>query len=443
MSTKVGIHDLAFQAPSLFLSIEDLAEARGIEADKLKFGLGLEAMSLCDLNEDVVTLASGAILKLLKQNPDITPDQIGRIYVGTESSIDGSKPIGSYIHDIVNQHFNGAVDGPNVLVNTDVVDMTFACIGAVDAMHNSLYYVQAETDKLAIVVAADIANYDLDSSGEYTQGAGAVAVLLGANPRLLVINNKWGVATKSEHDFFKPIRLTRQENLTITLHDEKPIFDGQFSNQTYQNRITEAWSHLSSKNAIWSAYDQLIFHLPYAFHGRRIVTSIVEAELLSTGELQKICETNDIDVNNAERSKLFAKTKPYKDWVKAKISAGEKLSSQMGNLYTASIFLGLMSSLEFSNPLSGSNILFFAYGSGSKAKAFEGVLVPGFESVVSAWKSVEMLNTRKQVTFNQYIDIRMQQLERPIASSTLVQQTSSGISDTNRYARKYELMQQK
>ena len=42
MRTKVGIHDLAFQAPSLFLSIDDLAEARGIEAAKLRFGLGLE-----------------------------------------------------------------------------------------------------------------------------------------------------------------------------------------------------------------------------------------------------------------------------------------------------------------------------------------------------------------------------------------------------------------
>ena len=151
MRTKVGIHDLAFQAPSLFLSIDDLAEARGIEAAKLRFGLGLEAMSLCDVNEDIVTLAAGAVLKLLRQNPSITPDQIGRIYVGTESSIDGSKPIATYLHDIVNQYFNRTEQGPNLLKNTDVVDMTFACIGAVDAMHNSLYYVQVESEKLAIV----------------------------------------------------------------------------------------------------------------------------------------------------------------------------------------------------------------------------------------------------------------------------------------------------
>ena len=204
MTHTVGIHDLAFKSPSLYLPIKDLAEARGIEPDKLKFGLGLENMSVCDVNEDVVSLATGAVFQLLKQNPEIAPEQIGRIYVGTESSIDGSKPIGSYVHSLINEHFSST---ENVLGHTDVIDMTFACIGAVDAMHNSLYYLQAEPDKLAIVVAADIANYDLGSSGEYTQGAGAVAVLLGTNPRLLKIDTKWGVAMKSEHDFFKPIRL--------------------------------------------------------------------------------------------------------------------------------------------------------------------------------------------------------------------------------------------
>lgn len=439
MRTKVGIHDLAFQAPSLFLSIEDLAKARGIEAAKLRFGLGLEAMSLCDVNEDIVTLAAGAILKLLRQNPSITPNQIGRIYVGTESSIDGSKPISTYLHNIVNQYFNETEQGPNVLINTDVVDMTFACIGAVDAMHNSLYYVQAESEKLAIVVAADIANYDLNSSGEYTQGAGAVAVLIGANPRLLEIKDKWGVATQSEHDFFKPIRLKTEGDHILKIHDEKPIFDGHFSNQTYQNRITEAWIHLDSSNPIWSAYHQIIFHLPYAYHGRRIISSLVEDELLASGLLKTICESNNIDINNLDRSKLFTKTIEYKNWINDKISAGEKFSSQMGNLYTASIFLSLMSSLELAKNSVGDTFLFFAYGSGSKAKIFEGELMPGYEKIIRMWKTSTILSDRRQVTFDQYIAMRTQRMTQPISVNSLVYQVSSGITETNRFERIYKL----
>jgi hydroxymethylglutaryl-CoA synthase len=41
----------------------------------------------------------------------------------------------------------------------------------------------------------------LASTGEYTQGGGAVAVLVSANPLLLEIENQFGVATDSVFDF--------------------------------------------------------------------------------------------------------------------------------------------------------------------------------------------------------------------------------------------------
>jgi hydroxymethylglutaryl-CoA synthase len=434
MINTVGIHDLAFKAPSLFLPIKDLAEARGIEPDKLKFGLGLENMSVCDVNEDVVSLAAGAVLQLLKQNPYITPDQIGRIYVGTESSIDGSKPIASYVHALINEHFSKT---ENVLCNTDVIDMTFACIGAIDAMHNSLYYLQSEPDKLAIVVATDIANYDLESSGEYTQGAGAVAVLLGANPRLLSIDTSWGVAMKSEHDFFKPIRLEQRAGKTVELHDEKPIFDGQFSNETYKNRITEAWSNYTSDKQI-SDYQQLVFHLPYAFHGRRIITSLLISEMEASGQLDTICEEFELDRNDTQFVRLFSKTPFYKNWVKQVIVPGEKYSSQMGNLYTASIFLSIMSSLCNAELDIDKPLLFFAYGSGSKAKVFEGKLSENYNAVISNWKVENELNERKAISFNQYENLRKNIQSVPLSNQSQIQQVASGILATNRFERTYE-----
>lgn len=122
---KIGIDDMAFMAPALALPIKDLAEARNIEYDKLRFGLGLKAMAVCDADEDVVTLASTALIRLFQQNENLDPSDIGRIYVGTESSIDGSKPIASYVHDIANQYFNSNNQGENSLRNCDVIDMTF------------------------------------------------------------------------------------------------------------------------------------------------------------------------------------------------------------------------------------------------------------------------------------------------------------------------------
>lgn len=432
-----GIHDLAFKAPALYLPIDDLAQERGIEADKLKFGLGLTNMSVCDANEDVVSLAAGAVIQLIKQNPELKPTDIGRIYVGTESSIDGAKPIATYVHHLLVEYFLLHGYSGDALKQCDVVDMTFACIGAVDAMHNSLAWLRTEPEKVAIVIAADIANYDLASSGEYTQGAGAVAILLKENPALLAIGDKWGVATKSEHDFFKPIRLKAENNEVVTLHDEKPIFDGQFSNETYQNRITEAWSHFKT-NSHFFDYKQFVFHLPYAYHGRRIITPLLIQDLKATNVLAEFTK-GEIDSESPDFVKLFAKTDAYKSWVKQHISSGEKLSSEMGNLYTASIFLSLMSSLLYSNASADEKLLFFAYGSGSKAKVFEATLQENYQLKVGGWNVAKQLSERQKIDFNTYLSLRQNKLNRPILLKAEIEQTASGITDTNKFERTYSL----
>jgi hydroxymethylglutaryl-CoA synthase len=438
MNDTFGIHDIAFKAPSLYLPIEDLAIARDIDPAKLIHGLGLKKMSVCDVDEDIITLAASSVIQLLDQNPDLKLTDIGRIYVGTESSIDGSKPIGTYVHGLVQQYFDSKGKDTTGINHIDVVDMTFACIGAVDAVHNSLYYLYANPDKVAIVVAADIANYDLDSPGEYTQGAGAVAVLLSKNPSLVSIPDKWGVSVKNEHDFFKPIRYQKVNGEILEIHDEKPIFDGQLSNTVYQNRITEAWEHFRSDELI-EKYDQLIFHLPYAYHGRRIITPLLQQELETEGTFDAICAENDIDPKDEQVSRLFSKTPYYKNWVNATIAEGDKLSSDMGNLYTASIFLSLVSYCLSDTVQTDKELLFFAYGSGSKAKVFTGKVQPQCKEKSSCWDIARHLEGRVKITFDEYIALRKKELKAPLANSNTIAQESSGISATNKFERTYIL----
>jgi hydroxymethylglutaryl-CoA synthase len=104
MSQSFGVEDIRFAFPSLYMDLSDLAIARSIEPAKLQKGLGLYEMGVCDTEEDVVTLAADALIDIIKSN-NLTPEEIGRIYVGTESSIDGSKPIASYLLGILTQYF--------------------------------------------------------------------------------------------------------------------------------------------------------------------------------------------------------------------------------------------------------------------------------------------------------------------------------------------------
>ena len=78
MSTPIGIDALSFHVPSLYLPIEELARARDIEYPKLNKGLGLNEMALCDINEDVATLAAEAAYKLITDY-QIDPRKLGRL----------------------------------------------------------------------------------------------------------------------------------------------------------------------------------------------------------------------------------------------------------------------------------------------------------------------------------------------------------------------------
>ena len=208
---KVWIEEISYYVPSIYLSIESLSKHRDLDYQKLNKGLGLEKMAIADSNEDPSSFAANALIDLFEKN-NINPKDIGRIYMGTESALDASKPSATYATDLVEQYFSESF-GERCLKNCDVTDMTFACIGGVDALQNTIDWVYRNPGKRAIVVTSDLSKYELNSTGEYTQGAGAIAILISEDPSILSIDNHWGVATKSENDFFKPRRTFDKKNL--------------------------------------------------------------------------------------------------------------------------------------------------------------------------------------------------------------------------------------
>jgi hydroxymethylglutaryl-CoA synthase len=410
-----GIEAASYYVPSLYLEIKDLAEKRGIEPAKLEKGLGLHKMGLPDVHEDAATFAAEALLKLIKDY-NLNPKEIARIYLGTESALDAAKPTASYAMQMVEKVLE-AEFGERCFKNCDVVDLTFACIGAVDALHNSLDFVRVNTDKKAVVIASDYAKYELASSGEYTQGGGAVAVLVSSKPDLIEIENNWGIATESVFDFFKPRRHFKKEDLSnapenfpekIEVFTDEPVFDGQYSNQCYQDRIREAYSHykeITGKNKPYEAWKYLIFHLPYAFHGKRVFTEIYSLE-------------NGLSYETPEEQKAVAKSEEYIRFINDKIEKSQRASSEIGNMYTASIFMALLSALQISfnenEELEGQEIGFLGYGSGSKSKVFAGKVSENWKNVVEKWNLFESLKNRTAINFETYEKLHRKQLETSV-----------------------------
>ena len=421
---KVGIDSIAFDIPQLYLPITTLAENRNIEADKLIKGLGLHKMSFLDVHQDVVTMASNAALKLMQQE-NLNPSEINRIYVGTESGIDSSKPVASYVLSNLEMIFGAAS-----FRNCDVVDLTFACIGAIDALQNCKDYIRLNPTKKAIIIASDNAKYDLNSTGEYTQGAGSIALLITANPRILSFSNEVGVSTQGVFDFFKPRRyFTKEEALQlennpewngvleneIAIYKEQPVFDGQYSNECYINRITEAYEHYKSESnqtgKLYENWTNVLMHLPYCFQGRRTFIEIFAKENAVLLEAQ-------VGETAKEKIKALGKSSEYVALINEKIYPSEIASGQIGNIYTGSIFLGLLSTLCYhfqqKSDLTDAKFGFIAYGSGSKSKVFEAEVAEKWETQIEKVTLFETLENSTAIDFITYEKLHKKELKQSV-----------------------------
>ena len=168
----------------------------------------------------------------------------------------------------------------------------------------------------------------------------------------------------------------------IEFYYEEPVFDGQYSNECYQTRIIEALEHFKNQENIdfLTNWNHLIFHLPYAFQGRRMMLDIwlrwIENRELM-GQLESEIGKKE-SVKYKDWKKAASKSSLYQKFVQDKILDSEIASSYIGNMYTASIFMSLISLLYHSysrkRNISGENIGFLSYGSGSKSKIFPKLL---------------------------------------------------------------------
>ncbi len=421
-----GIDAISFDVAKIHLPIQSLAKARNIEPEKLEKGLGLIKMTLPDAHQDTVVFGANALTKLILDN-NIDLSEIARIYVGTESAIDSSKPISSFLISLIEQKF-----GESSLAECDVVDFTFACIGGVDALQNCIDFVTLNPTKKAIVVTTDFAKYDLNSTGEYTQGAGALAMLITSNPRIITFENLWATSTKGVFDFFKPYRTISKKEITgntnndpwfenledeLEIHKDQPVFDGQYSNQCYMDRTRNAYFSfkklVNSSKTVYNSWESIIMHLPYAFQGRRMLSEIyaLDAENL-------IISGNETAVEYQNKLKEISKTEQYKNFVTQKLVPAELASSIIGNLYTGSIFMGLLSTLshfhDSKKEISGKKFGFLAYGSGSKSKVFEGTIQSDWKNAITKVHLFETLEKSIEIDFETYEKLHKKEQKQSI-----------------------------
>lgn len=277
---------------------------------------------------------------------NIDPMSVGRIEVGTETLTDKSKSTKTVLMDL----FVG---------NSDVEGATIvnACYGGTAALLNALAWCNLD-ERYAIVVAADIATYAAGPARP-TCGVGAVAVLVGRDAPLVVGER----ATHAAHvwDFFKPNPAT-----------EYPVVHGALSQTCYYQALEDVYERWSQKtNYTATSPDYWVFHAPYNKLVQKSYARLfyMDALLKSSGEFNEW-----LQMDRAETYMDKSLEKALKDHSASayaqKLTDANYASQQVGNTYTASVFLGLCSLISRKELTADQLIAVFSYGSGALATLY-------------------------------------------------------------------------
>ncbi len=365
MNSRFGIEGIAVSIPSHYIDLKTLAEARGIDPAKYYVGLGGRRMAVVTPEEDPVTLAAEAARKVLG-GYQVTPDDIGMLIVGSESGVDAAKPIAAYVHGLL---------GLNPQCRT--FDTQHACYGATAALRLAADWCAQGNGRRrkALVIATDIARYEVGSAGEPTQGAGAVAMLVSTEPGVVAFDAyPDAVFTEDVMDFWRPH------------YRSTALVDGKYSIECYLRALEHTYEAYERSSGVrWEDFTHLLFHVPFPKMAYKAFRRLYEREAAR--------RNGDFPPLDAEYERL---TGPAL-WANVEV----------GNIYSGSLYLSLAALLERQDAaVAGGRIGLFSYGSGSCAEFFSGSVGPD----ASVWRGrigvAEALAHRTEVGYETYLALR-------------------------------------
>jgi len=362
---KVGIDKLHFASSHLYVDMAELANARQEAPDKYLIGIGQSKMAVIPPSQDAVTLAANAAAPMLTAE-DIAA--IDLLIVATESGIDNSKAAAIYVAQLL---------GLDRRVRT--IEMKEACYAATAGVKLAQDHVRVHPAKKALVIGTDIARYGLHTPGEPTQGGGAMAMLISAEPQVLALADDSVLLSQDVMDFWRP------------LYHTTALVDGKYSSNIYIDYFQDVFkTYLNEQQANIADFEALTFHLPYTKMGLK-----------------------------ALRSVLPLATETQQAALLAHFEHARQLNRQVGNLYTGSLYLSLLSLLLTDPSLAADDLIgLFSYGSGAEGEFYTGRLQPNYQLGLDQGLP-QRLARRRRVSVAEYEQLFNGQLALTAADQTI------------------------
>jgi hydroxymethylglutaryl-CoA synthase len=380
---NVGLSDIAIYIPQPRIGLDTILDRRVAEdpsqARRLPRAIeatGQHAIRFPEPWEDSASMAGAAALRLLRPRSgarDFDLSRLRHLAVGTATSLDQSKPLSAYVGGLLRQA------GLDLPVTHSSFQVQHACAGGTVALLSvaSLLAVSSQADDAGLVVCSDVARYQVPSTAEFTQGAGAVAMLVENRPRLVSIDLATiGYASADVDDFFRPL------NSTVAR------VKGQYSMQCYNTAAEQAFAdhcrRLGRPPAeVLGETDIFVFHVPFAKMAYTAARQLLTQHLgIIDGEVDGFLT----------RRHFFAPL---------------EATAQVGNIYTGASFLNLRANLAeawkaHGQDIVGKKVLFTSYGSGNTMIVASMTVQPGAPAVIAGWQGDDFVASHRPASFGEY-----------------------------------------
>ncbi|KAJ6807550.1 hydroxymethylglutaryl-CoA synthase-like [Iris pallida] len=401
----VGILAMDIYFPPSCVQQEAMEAHDGVSKGKYTIGLGQDCMAFCTEVEDVISMSLTVVTSLLEKYK-IDPKQIGRLEVGSETVIDKSKSIKTWLMQIFQEHGNTDIEG---------VDSTNACYGGTAALFNCVNWVESSSwdGRYGLVVCTDSAVY-AEGPARPTGGAAAIAMLIGPNAPIIFESKLRGTHMSHVYDFYKP-----------NLASEYPVVDGKLSQTCYLMALDSCYKRFCSKYEKFegkqfsiSDADYFVFHSPYNKLVQKSFARLYFNDFLHNSsyvdkDAREILEpfsklTGDESYQSRELEK--ASQQVAKKIYNEKVQPSTLIPKQVGNMYTASLYAAFASVLHNKNStLGGQRIVMFSYGSGLSSTMFSFKLRNGehpfsLSNVASVMSVSEKLESRHMFVPRKFVE---------------------------------------
>jgi len=302
----IGIVSYGAYVPRLRITPEEIGKVWGVDGKSRGRGLGVESKSIPAVDEDVATIAVAAARSAISR-ANLNPQDIGAIYVGSESHPYAVKPTSGIVGE--------AIGATPVMT---AADFEFACKAGTAGIQTAMGIVEMGMAKLAMAIGSDTSQGAPGDALEYTASAGGAAFVIGKENLIATIDHTLSFTTDTP-DFW------RREGA------QYPSHGGRFTGEpAYFKHVLSCAKMLFEKAGTTPEdYKYAVFHQP-----------------------------------NGKFPKIAGKRLGF---TPEQIETG-LLTPYIGNTYSGAVPLGLAAILDDAQP--GDNIFAISYGSGAGSDGF-------------------------------------------------------------------------